>query len=117
MKTQHTSGPWFKAGKGQNIEVRYKTGVKLCGVETDDLICMLPHYPDKNLHSQYEANAALIAAAPELLEALREVTSELEAVFKWQLENNRISDVVAVQRQATLDKARSAIAKARGETL
>ena len=63
----------------------------------------------------FKANAALIATAPELLECLQEALSELQAVFTWQIENKRISEVVATQRLSTINKARTAIAKAKGE--
>lgn len=129
MKTQHTPGPWQLWRQG--IEIHSDPEANLYGHEVAVVInnipcslCFVPmsqtasnHGEPGVLHISKEeslANAALIASAPELLEALREVTSELAAAFKWQLENNRISAVVAVQRQATLDKARSAMAKARG---
>lgn len=92
MKTQFTPGPGYV--NSPYIEDQHGTIAKV----------MRP-----------EDNASLIAAAHEIHDALREVTSELEAALKWQLENNRISVVVATQRQATIEKARSALAKAKGE--
>lgn len=53
------------------------------------------------------ANAQLIAAAPELLEALQDITRILEAFsYTTQLGNTQ---------KLRLDKAKAAIAKARGQ--
>jgi hypothetical protein len=54
------------------------------------------------------ASARLIACAPELLEALREVTRLAESVYSLQGEHGEIAHPVVVQ-------ARAAIAKATGE--
>ena len=93
---KHTPAPWkvMPAQKG-----------KLGGIEvtTDkpwlirDLICMMPHGPEQ---AQAEANARLIAAAPELLEALREIVKAHDI--------NMGKSAV----QLRIDLAREAIAKA-----
>lgn len=63
LKTQHTKGPWI-VWKGKD----YIT------VETKDGQTIIPpiKYPDE----EQRANSRLIAAAPELLEALKELTEE-----------------------------------------
>jgi len=62
----------------------------------------------------WKANAILIAAAPDLLEALKETISELNRAYEWMLENNKMSDVISTQRKSTIEKGKAAIAKAEG---
>ena len=59
--------------------------------------------------AEAQANARLIAAAPELLEALEATTHEVESVIRL-VSNLTVRD----EMQAVADKARSAIAKATG---
>lgn len=82
-----TAGPWFIAGRGPNKE----------------LFCDAGTIAELNLTRLDEdgANARLIAAAPELLEALKDAESELAC-------QPRINSYV-------IDKVRAAIAKATGE--
>lgn len=86
-KKQHTPGPWTATQYGyEKFSVNGEKGVEICGAWN-------------------KANASLIAAAPELLEALemaladadRIVCSPDEMELDW------------------LNEARTAIAKARGE--
>ncbi len=98
--TKHTPAPWkvCPAQKG-----------KLGGIEvaTDkawlerELICMMPHGPEQ---AQAEANARLIAAAPELLAALEII---MESIV-WQ------GGVTYKIKDGNLEAAREAIAKAQG---
>jgi hypothetical protein len=67
MSTQHTPGPWETDHKDhdspyQNIKINagFKT---VCTIWIDDA-------PEHIFNSEQEANARLIAAAPDLLEAL-----------------------------------------------
>jgi hypothetical protein len=67
MKAKHTPGPWFTLREGFSaiyVEARIEGGmlqeVAMCG-------------PTEAGTSQQEANAALVAAAPELLEALQDL--------------------------------------------
>ena len=65
MTTKHTPGPWgFGLGDNESQEICAETGEHICTVE---------QYPIKE-------NALLIAAAPELLDALEHLASEA-----WQL--------------------------------
>lgn len=85
MKTQHTPGPWN--ANGNYIEDKAGTIAKV----------MRP-----------EDNAALIAAAPELLEALENLLDQLHIHHKMNLKKDyslMLADSVA----------RAAIAKAKGE--
>lgn len=59
---------------------------------------------------QIEANAALISAAPDMLEALEAAVADLEQTLRWRGEGWECSE------DKLLGKARAAIAKARGES-
>ena len=99
----HTPGPWAcefhetAAGTPFGIVV----GGKGKGGLMDTVICHAPDYRDEPVSYKAfkSANARLIAAAPELLEALQEC---LECEF-------------AVTDKAAIAKARAAIAKAKKE--
>ena len=79
MTTKHTPGPWIGAGPsfGDTLP-RYTTEIVTESEDEDDgsvSICRLPfnHHDDEN-----EANAHLIAAAPDLLAALELLLPYLE---------------------------------------
>ena len=95
-KAQHTPGPWKLAGydKGKSIyeDVHF-------GNDKQDTICRLFFHEIPIADEQVRANARLIAAAPELLEALYDVMQ----CFVGDDENK------------VAQRARAAIAKATGE--
>ena len=84
---KHTAGPW-RYSKAHNDIISMAPGVKSDVVAEYVLGVSL-------------ANARLIAAAPELLEALEELIAATQHLDQCH--------------QATADKARAAIAKAKGE--
>ena len=78
MKTQHTEGKWQQSHRVTEDDGGYNTQV----YTEDTVICTLDwagHKEDdgKTTTSMREANAKLIAAAPELLEALQSALSKL----------------------------------------
>ena len=103
MTTQHTPGPWIGAGPSFGDPLpRYTTSI-MTELEHEDggyiEICELPfhHHDDEN-----EANARLIAAAPDLLAVLSE--------FKIASDNQDNT----FDGSAWLDRVDAAIAKATG---
>jgi len=66
METKHTQGTWH-SHDGQ-----------IYPDQTGKTICLIPYYDKHNEEAQ--ANAKLIAASPQLLEALQTVESVL---FEW----------------------------------
>lgn len=96
METRFTPGPWMVTRSD-----RRKT---LCVISEDTWICgeLQSDNPLAIPIVESEANARLIAAAPDLYEALNELLFE-------------DSDKPEVERLKTLVKARAALAKARGE--
>lgn len=99
---KHTPGPWIGAGPSFGGPLPLYTTEIITEWEDEDegspTICFLPftHNDDEN-----EANALLIAAAPELLEALQSCADILRHEGVWPGAEAR---------------ARAAIAKATGET-
>jgi hypothetical protein len=110
---QHTPGPWRREGD-HIVGQRY-----VCELSDWAIVAAGSSYPEINaaLTAERDANAALIAAAPELLEALRRVLAiaECEADARAALAgNDDHPDTQADTREASeaCERARAAIAKA-----
>lgn len=105
MEQKHTPGPWVvcvddEDDRGFTIfaEAQIKNGV----IHADDWDC---HVASAGLNCQnFEANARLIAAAPEMLEALRLA----EMAMLGYLHRNEVID-------SALAAARTVITKATGD--
>jgi len=97
MKTTHTPGPWIacKGDAGQHINIECKRAGNDC-----QPIATLKG-PDK------EANARLIASAPELLEALEGLLDQIENGMPFTGSKKDME-------RASVEQARAAIAKATG---
>jgi hypothetical protein len=111
---KHTPGPWHQYigyDTGNSIAVSYDVPNR--GLRAT--ICSMPS-PDKEVHrtqEQINANAHLIAAAPEMLEALDDMVTEMyEQGLLDVLDESSRAFKVLKQRLANAEKA---IAKARGE--
>ena len=115
MTTKHTPGPWIGAGPSFGDPLpRYTTEII---TESEDengevrSICELPvaHHDDEN-----EANARLIAAAPELLSALAgmlAIVNDSQSVAGYHLNG----ELEPWDGFPEIERARAAIAKATGE--
>ena len=92
--TQHTPGPWV-TDRNQHGEchVMDEFGIAIADMAVD--------YSSIKKIEEHEANARLIAAAPELLEALKDMLDGHE-------------DACTGYGEGAADKARAAIAKATG---
>ena len=90
MTTKHTPGPWTTDSKERTDTARYIMAAARPFPHTIARIDLVNRAED-------EANAALMAAAPELLEALEALISPVGVVMLHDL-----------------DRARAAIAKVRG---
>jgi hypothetical protein len=111
MRAKHTPGPWIA-----NIEVRWPTQIGCCPLVGNPYSI---HHGHRNVAAaNTAADALLIAAAPELLEALKwmvanddtnEGDEPVESLggHSWNEYNSYWLD--------GLNKARAAIAKATGE--
>lgn len=94
-----TPGPWF-AHDASNLLTHDESGplYRIGPDEYTSVAEVRPGSEDDDLPAQTEANARLIAAAPDLLEALEQCVEKL-----WTTDKE------------TVEKARAAIAKARGK--
>lgn len=104
MAQKHTPGPWLK-----NITKRF---IEMDGLAITDsksrLICTVSHNLAEIGLDEYVANANVVYAAPDLLEALEELrTVYLFNQSKTQAKNNHINE--------TLLKVDAAIKKAKNE--
>jgi hypothetical protein len=105
--SEHTPGPWLADvdGSGWSINTEDKGVAFTCGEANDEDISK----------DEEAANARLIAAAPDLLAALKLALAALDC----EVDNAPISPVVASAAQAWMkakfgDAARKAITKAEG---
>ena len=98
--SKHTPGPWFigtdRYDYGRHIYAEQKVGDEYC----EEYHPLIATTSDDEPDIDWEANARLIAAAPELLKALEIVEPIIDEVMA-SVEPGRM--------------ARAAIAKARGE--
>jgi len=98
-KAAYTPGPWRAEG-WKNVVVNLPTGETIA-------LCPGPKYAPLGV---FQANAALIAAAPDLLEALEAAYSVLR-----NGDSRTLPEPLMVEHVSTLPVIRAAIAKARGE--
>jgi len=96
-ETKFTPGPWHWVDVGSRICIENKSG--------DDIASVL-NYAEPEIEI---ADAHLIAAAPELYEAL------IDMFNGWQYIRQSHGDLYGVGWDRAEDKARAALAKARGE--
>ena len=97
MTAKHTPGPWYALRGQRNISIRYKTGDRLLPMV--NVASVRGQFPTDCPYGSSEANARLIAAAPELLEALQFVMT-----------------ASGEQLSTAFEQAEAAIAKATGDT-
>lgn len=103
---RHTPGPWgWQDGFSTTWVIRAMEAQYPLFTRSMEIIAEIPRPDnDKRSFEETDANARLIAAAPELLEALRDTLAI--ASIKW---GNLDPDANTI-----MDKARAAIAKATG---
>ena len=108
--SEHTPGPWTL--KELHGEVYTDHGSDwLFGPDGKPIIHFHPGDYDSEAWYEFEdANARLIAAAPELLAALESCIGHIEETNKWHPEDHPINDC------PVLNNARAVIARAKGET-
>lgn len=71
-KASHTPGPWTMETVRTSAGVCFKVGPFPWKEGKLNHACIYADYPSSREHAECEANARLIAAAPDLLEALLE---------------------------------------------
>lgn len=107
MNTTHTPGPWRIDYNGEDPEF---AAPRIKGNSVEN-VAFIPAY--EHPRAEMDANARLIAAAPELLEALRALLSDYEGTLE-SLNDYRVGSEghSAIPEDASSVAARAAIAKA-----
>jgi hypothetical protein len=100
MKNEHTPGPWRI---GNATEVHAPDGARI-------VMCCQTHDDAESDHS--EANARLIAAAPDLLDAAMEMAMLFENALRFGAIDNRL--ILAESIRNILSRHHATIAKATG---
>lgn len=103
MTSKHTPGPWMAAARpssivGWPVVAPNAIGRSICNITTG--------------HDEAAGNARLIAAAPDLFEALKGAIGALEFSRDYHADLGNEEQALCQDR---LDAARTALAKARGE--
>ena len=93
-KTKHTPGPWRVQATGHSFVVEAHTHTEVISVDENGNPCRWSEYN--------EANARLIAAAPELLEVLRLMVAMAET---GMCDFNPHDEYVMDKAKAVIDKA------------
>jgi hypothetical protein len=91
----HTPGPWYAEGSDIGSAENVTVGVAIAGRNDDGYIS----------HAEVQANAYLMAAAPEMLSALKEIAECCERRLRKGKDQGDLD---------TLRVCRTAIAKAEG---
>lgn len=82
-EAKHTPGPWriehgmIKGASDVHTNGRLRNALGISSASYSDIVCDI--HGDIDLAAAPLANARLIAAAPELLEALKNIVSEIRA--------------------------------------
>lgn len=100
MKTQHTPGPWVAVDLPTAIAIKSH-------------ISNVANIQRGQMRDQQQANARLIAAAPDLLGALKDLAQSI--VWKEFGECRGFTEEMPLPIITAVEKARKAIAKATGE--
>ena len=106
MEAKHTPGPWVHTGNTVQSVGRYYSSTLIATTS------MAPHF------EHAEANARLIAAAPELYDALRELLTDMviaQGNMRKAAKRDPAWEGCAEIIQPRVDAARAAIAKAEGK--
>lgn len=101
MENKYTPGPWITEKSGSAIWIGpnfHRTDGKVELIVTH--INIDPEYK-KGVLAKNEANAKLIAAAPELLEALEEMIDEVGVKFLTDRQKSAFNKGIAAVKKAT----------------
>ena len=103
MTSKHTPGPW---------EIRYKNGDTHLYMAGRSQMCDMTYYP---WTPENPADWVLIAAAPDMYEALKEILEHFEPIAGDLACHNPQDFAQREAEEAAVRKAKAALAAARGE--
>lgn len=105
--SRHTPGPWLR--EGNTVYALMHAGWRKGGEQFKNRFSAYVQADRECSDDEHEANARLIAAAPELLEALRDMLAG------WKYIRSMHGDLYGVGWDRAQGKAEAAWAKATGE--
>ena len=105
MKTQHTLGPWLRSKSGNTFQIVAGSDGNGDPNELVATVHPIGYNCDYEPCDETKANARLISSAPELLSALEFLLADYIAIDGEELTGSAVP----------IEKARVAIAKAKGE--
>lgn len=100
MKTQHTPGPWVAVDLPTAVAIKSHMG-NVANIQRG------------SMRDRQQANARLIASAPDLLDALKDLAQSI--VWKEFGECRGFTEEMPLPIITAVEKARAAISKATGE--
>lgn len=104
-KTSHTLGPWRTSGVFEVVSPLGSVPTKICTMDNKGKSV----FGDDAQGLVAQANARLIAAAPELLDAIIELVNKLD-----EMSIPEITGRIPYTETTRIGKAKAAIAKAKG---
>ena len=87
-KAEYTKGPWSMSIIGESVDINYKFRDK-DGTHSGN-IGVIDGYSGETGFKRNQANARLIAAAPDLLEACKEALEALCAISNYDRESKEV---------------------------
>ena len=108
MSTQHTQGPWYVGTEFSDQGRHIYAAQKVRHEDGDEWHPLIACTDDDERLVNWQANAVLIAAAPDLLEALQDAYEILGISYP-------LTEPDSDKRGVVLSKARAALLKAKGE--
>lgn len=102
---RHTPGPWLQSHRETGPDV-YNTQVYTADGEVIATLHWYPREHADGISTYREANARLIAGAPELLDALTDILEALRIHAPGTALNNRQFTDLGIKAYAALAKAR-----------
>jgi hypothetical protein len=118
MENKHTPGPWTTYGLNEydcpGVESKSSESISIVvfGNSLDENAGVLGRTVE-----EAKANARLIAAAPELLEALENIIDDLTEEYQLRAQSYTDGEPLTGALRSALDRARTAIAKAEGKSV
>jgi len=98
--SKFTPGPWLRHKDGEDITVSIRSGAPSSSLAHDRCICQFTWTMRNNRWAESEANARLIAKAPEMYELLEKI-----ALLVHHVPNGLIGPVAPLSKQASRIKA------------
>ena len=105
-ETEHTPGPWYHRPEEPCVEAQLDSGCNILVAMCDGGGYVTP--------AAAQANARLIAAAPDLLNCLSRLVDDLTESHEDELNSDHSGDGPDCSYCRNIDRARAAIAKAGG---